>query len=166
MDELRFVDCNPATLRMFGCNSKDDVIGQTPMSFSPPVQPDGSDSAEHAQALHESRLRRRSQDFEWRHWRLDRTEFDVEVKLHRCFVGGAPFLIAVVRDISMRKRLATQLLESKLFSDSLIDSLPGFSTSSTRISDWFAGTRFKWRPWVIPRTISEKELWNPFFPRR
>jgi PAS domain S-box-containing protein len=56
---------------------------------------------------------------------LDRTQFDVEVKLNRCFIGGAPFLIAVVRDISSRKRLATRLLQSKQFSDRLIDSLPG-----------------------------------------
>jgi two-component system CheB/CheR fusion protein len=139
MEELRFVDCNPAALRMFGCNSKDDVVGQTPMSFSPPVQPDGSDSAETARRYMTAALAGAPQDFEWRHWRLDRTEFDVEVKLHRCFVGGAPFLIAVVRDISMRKRLATQLLESKLFSDSLIDSLPGFFyvfDSNLRLVRW------------------------------
>ena len=139
MDGLRFVDCNPAALRMFGCNSKNDVVGQTPMSFSPPVQPDGSDSAENARRYMTAALAGAPQDFEWRHWRLDRSEFDVEVKLHRCFVGGAPFLIAVVRDISMRKRLATQLLESKLFSDSLIDSLPGFFyvfDSNLRLIRW------------------------------
>ena len=123
---LCFMDCNPATLRMFGCNSKEDIVGLTPISFSPPVQPDGSDSAEHARRYVQAALDGASQDFEWRHWRLDRTEFDVEVKLHRWLVGGVPFLIAVVRDISIRKRLATQLVQSKLFSDRLIDSLPGF----------------------------------------
>ena len=138
MDELHFIDCNPATLRMFGC-SKNEVIGRTPMFFSPPVQPDGSDSAEHAQRYLKAAFAGIPQDFEWRHWRLDRTEFDVEIKLNRCFVGGTPFLIAVVRDISSRKRLATQLLQSKLFSDSLIDSLPGFFyvfDSNLRLIRW------------------------------
>jgi PAS domain S-box-containing protein len=139
MEELRFVDCNPAALRMFGCHSKDDVVGQTPMSFSPPVQPDGSDSTETARRYMTAALGGAPQDFEWRHWKLDRTEFDVEVKLHRCFVGGAPFLIAVVRDASSRKRLAIQLLQSKLFSDRLIDSLPGFFylfDSNLRLIRW------------------------------
>jgi len=139
MDESHFIDCNPATLRMFGCCSKDEVIGRTPMFFSPPLQPDGSDSAEHAQRYLKAAFAGAPQDFEWRHWRLDRTEFDVEVKLNRCFVGGTPFLIAVVRDISWRKRLATQLLQSKLFSDSLIDSLPGFFyvfDSNLRLVRW------------------------------
>jgi PAS domain S-box-containing protein len=125
MDDLRFVDCNAATLRMFGCNSKDEIVGQTPLVFSPPVQPDNSSSAEHARRYVQDALAGVPQDFEWRHWRLDRTEFDVEVKLNRCSVGGAPFLIAVVRDISFQKRLATRLLQSKQFSDRLIDSVPG-----------------------------------------
>jgi PAS domain S-box-containing protein len=139
MDELRFVDCNPATLRMFGCNSKDDVMGQTPISFSPPRQPDGSDSADHARRYVQAALAGAPQHFEWRHWKLDRTEFDVEVKLNRCIVGGVPFLIAVVRDISTRKRLVTRLLESKQFSDRLIDSLPGFFyvfDSNLRLVRW------------------------------
>ena len=139
MDELVFIDCNPATLRMFGCISKEEVVGRTPMFFSPPVQPDGSDSIEHAKRYVEAALAGEPQHFEWRHWRLNRIEFDVEVKLNRCFVEGAPFLIAVVRDISMRKRLATRLLESKQFSDRLIDSLPGFFyvfDSNLRVVRW------------------------------
>jgi PAS domain S-box-containing protein len=139
MDGLYFIDCNPAALRMFGCKSKDEVLGQTPGFFSPPVQPDGSDTAEHAQRYVQAALAGAPQDFEWRHWRVDRTEFDVEVKLNRCLVGGVPFLIAVVRDISMRKRLAIQLLESKQFSDRLIDSLPGFFyvfASNLRLVRW------------------------------
>src|SRR5258705_9159676 len=63
MDGLHYVDCNPATLRMFGCNSKDDVVGQTPISFSPSVQPDGSDSAEYAQRYLKAALAGAPQDF-------------------------------------------------------------------------------------------------------
>jgi PAS domain S-box-containing protein len=139
MDGARIVDCNPATLRMFGCTSKAEVVGQTPIAFSPAVQPDGSASAEHARRYIEAALAGASQDFEWRHRRLDRSEFDVEVKLHRCFVGGAPFVMAVVRDTTIQKRIATTLLESKLFSDSLIDSLPGFFylfDSNLRLVRW------------------------------
>src|SRR5262245_17662700 len=46
MDGLLFVDCNPATLRMFGCRTKDEIIGQTPVEFSPVQQPSGATSAD------------------------------------------------------------------------------------------------------------------------
>jgi PAS domain-containing protein len=34
MRDGRFIDCNPATLRMFGCAGA-DIIGVTPNVFSP-----------------------------------------------------------------------------------------------------------------------------------
>jgi PAS domain S-box-containing protein len=104
MDGLRFVDCNPATLRMFGCRTKDEIVGQTPIHFSPVRQPGGAESAELAGHLVAAAIDGKPQQFEWRHRRLDHTEFEVEVRLHRCVVDGMPFLIAVVRDITERKR--------------------------------------------------------------
>jgi PAS domain S-box-containing protein len=123
--EGRFVDCNPVTLRMFGCRTKGDVLGQTPVRFSPDQQPDGASSADRSRDLIEAALAGVPQRFEWRHRRLDGTPFDVDVSLHRCIIGGAPFLIAVVRDITARKRAEAALLQEKQFSERLIDSLPG-----------------------------------------
>jgi PAS domain S-box-containing protein len=118
------VDCNPATLRMFGCKAKTDILGETPYRFSPAQQPDGASSADRARDLIAAAMAGDPQHFEWRHCRLDLTPFDVEVSLNRCFVGGAPFLVAVVRDITTRKRAEAALLQEKQFSDRLIDSLP------------------------------------------
>ncbi|HHF55955.1 MAG TPA: PAS domain S-box protein, partial [Thermoplasmatales archaeon] len=46
----RFIHCNPATLEIFGCEEK-DIIGATPYKFSPPKQPDGSNSKKKALEL-------------------------------------------------------------------------------------------------------------------
>jgi PAS domain S-box-containing protein len=125
MDGGRFVDCNPATVRMFGLQSKQDLLREQPGRFSPDRQPDGAWSADKAQALIAAALAGAPQHVEWRYRRLDGTPFDVEVRLNRCFVGGAPFLIGVARDITWRERAEAALLQEKQFSDRLIDSLPG-----------------------------------------
>lgn len=125
MEGLSVVDCNPAALRMFGCPNKDALLGKTLVHFSPELQPDESSSEEKARRLAAAASEGTPQRFEWRHHRLDLTEFEVESRLSRFFVGGAPFLLAVVRDITARKRADEALLREKLFSERLIDSLPG-----------------------------------------
>jgi PAS domain S-box-containing protein len=125
MDGVRFVDCNPATVRIFGLKSKQDILGETPVRFSPDRQPDGASSADKAHALVAAATAGTPQHFEWQHRRLDDTPFTVEVSLNRCFVGGTPFLVAVVRDITARKRAEAALLQEKQFSERLIESLPG-----------------------------------------
>jgi PAS domain S-box-containing protein len=102
MHRYRFVDCNTRTLEMYGCR-QDQIIGQTPYRFSPPRQPDGSDSTAAAQRRIQAALAGRPQFFEWVHLRLDGSPFDAEVSLSRVDIGGRPMLRAVVRDISARK---------------------------------------------------------------
>ena len=114
MDRGRFIDCNPATLQMFGCKQKEDIVGHTPFDFSPPRQPDGADSKEAASRLVASAMEGVPQRFEWRHCRLDRGEFDVEVRINRFLVNGAPFLIAVVRDVTARKEAEAALRRDAL----------------------------------------------------
>ncbi|HEX8111300.1 MAG TPA: PAS domain S-box protein [Kofleriaceae bacterium] len=135
----RFVDCNPITLRMFGCKAKDDILGKTPVQFSPDRQPDGASSADQARDLIAAAMAGAPQHVEWRYHRLDGTLFDVEINLNRCFVRAAPFLIAVVHDITARKRAEAALLQEKQFSERLVDSLPGtfyLYDSQLRLRRW------------------------------
>jgi PAS domain S-box-containing protein len=139
MDGLYFVDCNPATLRMFGCRTKEDIIGRTPFSISPSLQPGGVSSPKEAERLVAAAMAGEPQHFEWRHRKFDGTEFAVEVTLHRCLVGGATFLVAVVRDITRRKRAEAALIQEKQFSERLIESLPGafyLYDSNLRLRRW------------------------------
>jgi PAS domain S-box-containing protein len=139
MDGLYFVDCNPATLRMFGSRTKDDIIGKTILSISPSLQSGGVSSAKEAERLVAAAMSGVPQHFEWRHRKFDHTEFDVEVSLHSCLVGGATFLVAVVRDITRRKRAEAAVIQEKQFSDRLIESLPGafyLYDSNLRLLRW------------------------------
>ena len=107
-----FFDCNSKTLEMFAC-TRDQIIGAPPDRFSPPLQPDGRNSREKALERIQAAYDGRPQFFEWLHARADGTPFMAEVSLTRIDVDGDVLLLAMVRDISARKRLEEQLLQAQ-----------------------------------------------------
>ncbi|MGE5659388.1 MAG: PAS domain S-box protein [Actinomycetota bacterium] len=102
LDENSFVDCNRATLTLFCCQHKAEFCGKHPSEFSPPQQPGGENSMALAQQWIQTALSTGSCRFDWRHRRLDGSEFPAEVLLTSMDLGGKLGLQAVVRDITDR----------------------------------------------------------------
>jgi len=108
-----FVDCNRKFLSIFRC-SREQIIGQTPYRFSPPLQPDGRPSKEKAREKGRAAISGEPQFFEWKHCRYDGTLFDAEVSLNRIMIDENTLLLqAIVRDISGRKEAENKLRESE-----------------------------------------------------
>lgn len=107
--ENRFVDCNTKTLEIFGCSRREQIVGFPPGDFSPERQPDGRSSREKSRDLIRAALAGRPQFFEWRHRRLDGGLIDTEVSLKRMRFEGKQYVLAVVRDVTERRRAEEEL---------------------------------------------------------
>lgn len=103
-----FADCNEKTLALFGCQ-REEIVGRPIIDFSPPLQPDGTSSAERIERQAETTLLGTTQFFEWRFRRTNGTFFDADVSLSKLDTYGQTSLQAVIRDITERKLLAEEL---------------------------------------------------------
>lgn len=139
LDSTGFFDCNGATLRIFGCSGKDVFLGKQPGEWSPPTQPDGSDSIEAAKERIGTAIRNGRNFFEWTHRRADGTVFPAEVLLTPMQLAGQDVLQATVRDITERKRIEEVLRDSeerfRAVAESATDAIISVSTRS-KISFW------------------------------
>ncbi len=113
LDEKGFFDCNNATLRLFGCATKEEFCSKHPADFSPPTQPDGTDSMSYARNNIARALKEGSIRFEHLHRRLDGTDFPAQVLLDKMTLGGKEVLQARVFDITERKKADMKLRASE-----------------------------------------------------
>ncbi len=128
----RFIDCNKATLQMFGC-TREQILQQTPYRYSPALQPDGRCSREKAKEKINAALGGETQLFEWRHQRHDGTLFDAEVMLSLIEIQSEPHLLATVRDVSNRKQAELELDRSRQELMDRNESLRLINELSTRL---------------------------------
>lgn len=114
LDEQVFIDCNSRAEEIFG-RPRGEIIGQSPVAFSPPFQASGRESGGKAREKLSQAAAGTPQRFEWVHLRPDGTHFDAEISLQRVDTGGAPKFLAIVRDMSARK--AAELERERLIKE-------------------------------------------------
>jgi PAS domain S-box-containing protein len=108
MDNDQFIDCNPRTLELFGC-TREQIINETPNTFSPELQTDGSVSDHETQNYIKQALNGTPQMFEWEYQRLDQSRFDAEVSLNRTYLQNKYYIFSFVKDITHRKKAEAEL---------------------------------------------------------
>lgn len=118
LNEDGFVDCNQATLDMFGYKSKSELYKLHPSSISPEFQPDGKRSSVKADLMVQKALQDGSHCFEWQHQRKNGETFPAEVILTVIPSREEQLVHATVRDISERKK-AEEEIRFRAYYDSL-----------------------------------------------
>ena len=109
---MRIIDFNHRALALFGCTDPQEILGRLPEDFSPALQPDGIPSCAKIKQLMRAALAGDAQVFEWEHCRKNGTPLMFEVILSRIDIKGRHHLQAVVRDITERKEMESELAET------------------------------------------------------
>jgi PAS domain S-box-containing protein len=119
----RVVEFNPAAEVILGCNH-DEAINTSIEVFIPQPLRSGARECSIAQDLSEGAGAWIGDRIETLGRRRDGTEFRLELTLTRIPANGPPLFAAFLRDITERKRAERDLLESRAFYHSLVESLP------------------------------------------
>ncbi len=119
----RAVDGNPAACQLLAC-TREELLGTTPLDWSPAVQPNGRASAEWAAALVAQALTGNPQRFTWRNQRKNGDLVDVEVSLQQATQCGQSLVIVASHDITLRQRALAALQEEQARFRSLFESSP------------------------------------------
>ncbi len=98
------VDCNNAAVALLRCEGKDQLLSLHPAVLSPEFQPDGRRSRDKGPEMEEIARRTGFHRFEWTHHRRDGEEFPVEVALTPVTLADRPVMLAVLHDLTERKR--------------------------------------------------------------
>lgn len=98
LDSKGFIDCNPATLKLFKLKSIEEFTKKHPADLSPPKQSDGSPSLKAAGQHIKVAFETGSNHFKWVHRKSNGVDFPADVLLTRLALDGNIVLLATVRE--------------------------------------------------------------------
>ncbi len=122
LGKKNFLDCNEATLKMFGM-TKEEFTKVHPSEISPPKQANGKSSRTEADKQIATAFEKGVNKFEWIHRRSNGEDFPATVWLTVFFLDGEQVLQATVRDITEQKGIEMALSESETRHRSIWDSV-------------------------------------------
>ena len=107
------IECNEATVSILGVESKDDIIGKSPIDFSPEFQFNNLKSSEAAAKFIQNTIEKGFQTFEWLAMRNNNETFFSEVSLKKLYYKNELHIQCLIADITERKQIETELVAAK-----------------------------------------------------
>ena len=101
--DQRFIDCNTAALRLYGCKSREQLIATHPQDLAPERQPDGTLTVDAARHHIQRALAEGWHRFEWTARRLTGEVFPAELRIAVIEVEGRRVMQTMIDDISERR---------------------------------------------------------------
>lgn len=111
-DEEKFLEVNPATVRILGFKSADEIIGHSPVEFAAPVQPGGYTPEVLAKKHIDQCMTTGTARFDWICRNPEGRDIPIEVILTRIQWSGRQIIQAVINDITHRKQAEAELLKA------------------------------------------------------
>ncbi len=105
----RFIDCNEASIKMFGAKNKRELLRQSALTLSPKYQPDGTLSKAKMAYIFAKAKKDGVYRGEWLSKRLDGSTFWIEMVVTVIDFESKIVYYTVFRDISKRKRIEKEL---------------------------------------------------------
>ena len=110
----RLIDCNRAALKLYACESVEQLRSLTPVDLAPPLQPDGQSTADLYASFIDTVVREGSLRAEWIAMRTTGELFPADVRVSVITLeGGRQVMQVMVDDITERKRAEAAMAKSK-----------------------------------------------------
>lgn len=124
---LKYIDANPAAIKMFGYKKKSKFIGKFVSDCSPKIQPEGISSKKKAQDLLKEFFKKGHAEFEWTHIKKNGDEFNTSINISKFIIDKKECMIAAVRDTTKEKKAEEELRKMQYAIESSNDAI-GMST--------------------------------------
>ncbi len=111
----RFIDCNQATLDLFGFKDKNELLTLNLLDISPPFQEKGRSSAEEGNKRMLEVLKSGKSHFEWIHHKKDGADIFCDVMLTRFKFSQEECFQATVRNIDKRKNFEEKIRQNEKY---------------------------------------------------
>jgi diguanylate cyclase (GGDEF)-like protein/PAS domain S-box-containing protein len=106
------IECNNAAIKLFGLSRFDELLGKTPLTFAPSLQPNGRASMEMINWNAEMALSQGTHLFEWQAIHSSGNPFWMEVRLSPFQLGKEMFFQCIAWDITERKQAEEALRDA------------------------------------------------------
>ena len=118
-----FVTCNSKSESIFG-RSRSEIVGSSPLDFSPEVQAGGEKSAIAAAKFIKRAIDGERFRFDWIHTRKDGSHFITDISLSLIQLDDEAFVLSIVRDITDRRKAQRELETEREFFEHLFQGIP------------------------------------------